>query len=274
MINDETLILCGNLSTEKADGMFATVIVVLPSEFTGGDAHLSHGTLSTVYNSSNGSGYQTTVMAWYTDVTHEIKPITSGYRLALSYNLIHTTHSLRPALSTNSGFTGKVRDVLLAWNECLKTNPSAASQKILYLLDHKYSQANLSASALKGSDAAIIALLETIAEDLDFHLGFACVECHLEGYGADHGYDGGWGYFDEDEDSPDSDVDFADVESRHASINDLVDLHGTPIAENIDFDENRQTIPSSLMEDIESGPYDEQEYEGYMGNVSIYCCHQ
>ncbi|THH13506.1 hypothetical protein EUX98_g9716, partial [Antrodiella citrinella] len=41
----------------------------------------------------------------YTDVTHEIKPITSGYRLALAYNLLHTNTSLRPAISNDEGFT-------------------------------------------------------------------------------------------------------------------------------------------------------------------------
>ncbi|KAJ7699978.1 hypothetical protein B0H17DRAFT_1253475, partial [Mycena rosella] len=39
--------------TEKAKGMFATVVVVLPSSFQGGAAHLLHGDLSTVIGSSH-----------------------------------------------------------------------------------------------------------------------------------------------------------------------------------------------------------------------------
>lgn len=234
--------------------MFATIIVVLPSEFTGGDAHLSHGTLSTAYNTSNGSAYQTTALAWYTDVTHEIKPITSGHRLALSYNLIHTTQSLRPALSMNKTFTDKVRAVLTAWNEHLEKG-SHVPEKLLYLLDHQYSQANLRASALKGSDDRKIGLLETVANDLGFRLGLASIVCHLEGLSDDTGYS--------------SHVDFIEVTSRHASISDFVDLNGIAIADDIEFDEESETIPSSLVEDVEAGECEDEDNEGYTGNVSM-----
>ena len=47
--------------------MFASVIIVLPSRFTGGDAHLSHGGQTMVLNSSLASACDTTVLAWYTD---------------------------------------------------------------------------------------------------------------------------------------------------------------------------------------------------------------
>jgi hypothetical protein len=60
------------ISTEKVNGMFATLIIVLPTEFTGGDAHLSHSGISTVINSSAESLSKTTVLSWYTDVMHEI----------------------------------------------------------------------------------------------------------------------------------------------------------------------------------------------------------
>ena len=80
--------------------MFASIVVVLPSTFIGGTAHLSHGSLSVVYDCSQDSSLlKTTVLPWYTDVMHEIKPITSGYRLALTYNLVHTTSALRPSLA-------------------------------------------------------------------------------------------------------------------------------------------------------------------------------
>ena len=248
-------------STEKADGMFATVIVVLPSHFTGGDAHLSHGSLSTVYNTSEGSGYQTTVLAWYTDVTHEIKPITSGYRLALAYNLIHTTQTLRPAISQNQRFSSTVKQVLVSWNEHAKAGLRVPG-KVLYLLDHMYSQANLRASALKGADDHKIALLEVIARELGFHLGFASVTCRLQGSGDDDGYDS--------DPDPDSDsVGFLEVYEREVRIEDFVDLDGNVLTAELELDNDTETIPATMVSDIEAGPYDDQEYEGYMGNVRI-----
>jgi hypothetical protein len=48
------------------------MIIVLPSEFTGGDAHVSHGEETKVFDTSALSLSKTTVLAWYTDVMHEI----------------------------------------------------------------------------------------------------------------------------------------------------------------------------------------------------------
>ena len=45
--------------------MFATLILVLPSKFEGGAAHLSHGDLSAVYDCSARSLFETTALAWY-----------------------------------------------------------------------------------------------------------------------------------------------------------------------------------------------------------------
>ena len=246
-------------STEKVDGMFATIVVVLPSEFTGGDAHLSHGSLSAVYNSSDRSLYQTTALAWYTDIMHEIKPITSGYRLALSYNLIHTDQSLRPALSANDEFATAVRDALLSWNGAMKDG-APAPEKLLYLLEHKYSQANLRASALKGTDAYKVAVLELVAKETGFHLGLATFEYRLSGTASDYG--GGYEYSRNDDR-----VEFSEIEDREGTITSFVDLDGSLIANTIEYDEDHETIPAFLGEELVEGHYDGQEYEGYQGNV-------
>jgi hypothetical protein len=67
-------------STEKTDGMFATLIVVLPSQFAGGDAHVSHAGDKLVFNTSRESLINTSVLAWYTDVMHEIvRPVSFLY---------------------------------------------------------------------------------------------------------------------------------------------------------------------------------------------------
>ncbi|KAG6805401.1 hypothetical protein H0H93_004866, partial [Arthromyces matolae] len=76
--------------TEKANGMFATAIIVLPSLYTGGEVHVSHSSTTKVLDFASHSLLSTALLAWYTDVVHEVKPLKSGYRLALSYNLIHT----------------------------------------------------------------------------------------------------------------------------------------------------------------------------------------
>lgn len=237
--------------------MFATIIIVLPSEFTGGEVHLSHGGVDMVYDCSATSLNTTTVMAWYTDVTHEVKPITSGYRLALSYNLIHTTTALRPAVSSDASFVEEALRILNAWSE--SSSPDTP-EKLLYLLDHRYSLANLRGSALKGVDDVKVALLQQITQQAGFSLGMATVVCTLRGAANDSG--GGWGRRER--------VEFEEIESRDISIEEFVDLEGVKISDRLDVDEDTELIPADrLAEIVDSGKYDDQEYEGYMGNVSL-----
>jgi hypothetical protein len=86
----------------------------------------------------------------YTDITHEVKPIETGYRLVLSYNLIHTTTRLRPALSCNITVAQRMEHVLRSWKE---DKFGTAPARLICLLDHQYSEANSSAGAMKGADA-------------------------------------------------------------------------------------------------------------------------
>lgn len=166
----------------------------------------------------------------------------------------------------------KLSRVLLAWKD---GEDDAGPEKIVYLLDHKYSEANLKASALKGADAQKVAILQILAQRHGFGLGLANAHCRLSGPADDDG--GGYYrrdrwrcYDDEDEDEDDEDVDFAEVESREMTIENFVDLNGRLISKLLDYEEESETIPAELTEDVESGECDGQEYEGYMGNVNIF----
>ncbi|KAK5134948.1 hypothetical protein LTR08_005899 [Meristemomyces frigidus] len=71
--------------TEKVPGMFATLVICLPSAHEGGDLILSHNGSVVRYSFSQS---QPAFGAWYSDVTHEVKEVTAGYRLVLTYNLV------------------------------------------------------------------------------------------------------------------------------------------------------------------------------------------
>ncbi|KAI9060522.1 hypothetical protein FKP32DRAFT_1595275 [Trametes sanguinea] len=256
-----------HVDTEKVNGMFATMVVILPSRFTGGGVRVKHGELTNTYDSSANSLTNTTVLAWYTDVEHEVQAVTSGYRLALSFDLIHTTNSLRPTLS-ESTLPARLLRVLLSW----KKGEGDAPTKVVYLLSHKYSHANLRGSALKGVDAHLVALLENAATPHGFHLGLANLTCTERGTADDYGggYRHGWGrrcYYDE-WDSRDADVDMEEVEDTSVDIKHLVDLDGRLIKESVNCDLEAEAIPQSLVEVVTSGAFDKQEYEGYQGNYA------
>jgi hypothetical protein len=141
--------------------------------------------------------------------------------------------------------------------------------KVIYELDHKYSRANLSASALKGADSDVFALVDGMAKELGFCIGLAHLQLTLMGYPEGdlyRSYRRGWGSDEEDEEDGD-DLDFADIEERTVKVENLVDAEGKEIAKWIDFEEDTEAIPSGFIEDIEEGDHDGQEYEGYQGNV-------
>ncbi|KAI0797100.1 hypothetical protein C8Q75DRAFT_226148 [Abortiporus biennis] len=171
--------------TEKGDGTFATIIFVLPSEFTGGQSRVNYDATSEVYDCSTKSLFQTSVMAWYTGVTHELKPISSGYRLVLTYHLVHTSESPLPAVSTNTQFTKEVSAPFDQWREAGDEGP----QKLVYLLSHKYSETGIRRSALKGEDAVRLAILSVISKELGFQLGLSNVFCTIGGVACEYSRD-------------------------------------------------------------------------------------
>lgn len=131
-----------------------------------------------VFDASQQSLTRTTIVAWYTGVTHEIKPITSGYRLAILYNIIHTTTAPRPALSTKTSTIERIRHILLSWKQ---NNDGETPEKLVYLLKHDYSGEKLSGSILKGSDAGVVACLESLGQEAGVRLGLATLEIHRTG---------------------------------------------------------------------------------------------
>ncbi|KAL1951365.1 hypothetical protein VTO73DRAFT_514 [Trametes versicolor] len=257
-----------HVDTEKVNGMFATIVVILPSRFTGGAVHVRHGDLDQTYDSSEGSLTNTSVLAWYTDVEHEVKAVTGGYRLALSFNLVHTTNALRPTLSVST-LPSRLQHVLRSWKQA--EGGGDAPRKIIYLLSHKYSQAALRGSALKGVDAHLVAILDTIGTQHGIHLGLANLTCTQRGGANDYGgrERDGWGrcYYDEDSEDPDDDdVSMCEVDETNVEVENLVDMDGKLIRQAVDYDLETEVIPEELVDEITAGEYDDQEYEGYQGN--------
>jgi len=93
------------------------VAIVLTSEFTGGDIRASHNDESLTLEFATNSLYEITLLAWYTGVNYEAGKLTSGYRLALVYDLIHTSSgSPLPCLPSESTLVDHVRGVLHNWD--------------------------------------------------------------------------------------------------------------------------------------------------------------
>lgn len=241
--------------------MFATIVVVLPSQYQGGEVHVSHGRRSKVFDASPGSLYMTTALAWYTDVVHEVKPVMSGFRLALSFNLIRNSTVSVPKAPSLDGPMLELERVLSAWRRADTdgTDPATGEdspQKLAYILDHKYSQANLSFDKLKGRDRSLVQNVKEACEQLGFQLALGSLDYYQCGAADDDdGYYGRGG----------RDVTMAEVGHDKLTVQLFAGPKGEYLGGKTELDEEELMVDEDYWS--EQSP-DRKEYEGYQGNVS------
>ena len=73
---------------EMLDRMVATLVIDQPSKHTGGELVILHqGQQEVIEMPGAAAGLEAEYAAFYADCQHEVKPLRSGYRLCLTYNL-------------------------------------------------------------------------------------------------------------------------------------------------------------------------------------------
>lgn len=99
-------------STEKIPGMFGTLVVCLPSAHKGGEVGLQHCGKRKVFASAR---FSQSFASWYSDVSHEVHPVKSGFRWVLTYNLAHDLTRPRPSAGLHQFETQALRRTLSRW---------------------------------------------------------------------------------------------------------------------------------------------------------------
>ncbi|CAJ2502840.1 Uu.00g102340.m01.CDS01 [Anthostomella pinea] len=117
--------------SETAADMVGTLVVCLPSKHKGGSAQLSHAGRVRSLDTDQASDLSLTSLAWFSDdVTHEIKPLESGYRLVLTYDVIHTGGA-RMSAGLIVEEMNKLRSLLSKW----QAHTSEAKKQVYMLED-------------------------------------------------------------------------------------------------------------------------------------------
>jgi hypothetical protein len=93
--------------SEKDDSMVGTLVVTLPSSFTGGELVVGHNEERQAYR---GSKRALSLVAFYADCRHEVLRVTSGYRITLTYNLLLHGNATRP--EGDDGTVSELADLL------------------------------------------------------------------------------------------------------------------------------------------------------------------
>ncbi|KAI8869188.1 hypothetical protein GQ42DRAFT_108894, partial [Ramicandelaber brevisporus] len=82
-----------HVDTITNNRLVASLVLCLPSSFTGGELVVSHGDSEHMvqFGSSDANADENKLCNWaafYTDCVHEILPVISGYRVSVTYNLL------------------------------------------------------------------------------------------------------------------------------------------------------------------------------------------
>ena len=87
LLYDEGSFFIGHRDTEKTSGMFATLVIALPSSFAGGELVVRHKGREVRLDLRCDDPAEAAFAAFYADCVHEVLPVTKGCRLILVYNL-------------------------------------------------------------------------------------------------------------------------------------------------------------------------------------------
>ncbi len=170
---------------EKLDRMVATLVIALPAEYEGGELIVAHdGRQHEIVFTGAASGHELSYAAFYADCQHEVRPVRSGFRLCLTYNvtLAETRGKQGIAAPSYGAAAAAIRELLAEWRD------DPAAQKLAVTLDHRYTQDGLSLDTLKGIDRARAEVLFEAAEQADCVAHLALVTLWQSG-SAEGGYD-------------------------------------------------------------------------------------
>jgi len=267
--------------SEKCDDMVATLLVVLPSFYRGGTLIIDHQGEKKRFTSQSTPEDKLTFIAFYADCHHEVRPVTDGYRVVLTYNLILKTKIKTGADFANNHSDSALQETLAsALSEYFESNQSDESQylsnrtnckKFAYLLDHEYTAKGLHWSRLKNGDITRVNAFRAIANKLnmDIYLGLIDVheswECQDDtdwGYGQRHRY---WEYEEEikTENEREDEYTLGELLFSETEFKSCMDIQGKPVNMSGLMIRSNEIFCTREMEEFK--PF-ESEYEGYMGN--------
>jgi hypothetical protein len=246
---------------EKLERMVATLVLVLPSSFQGGELVVRHdGQEQTIdFGSGADNRFRIHFAAFYADCEHEIRPLRAGYRLCLVYNLTLKKGKKSLAAPRSSEYVEPISRILRDWTR------HDTPRKLVVTLEHQYTQDGLTWDALKGVDRAKARVLLEAARQAGCRAYLALLTFHEMGsaeYEGDYyGRRRGWDDYDEDP----SEYEMGEVFESSLTADHWSDSQGQrlPFGE-LGVEEDELLDPEALQ-----AVDPEEEFEGYTGNAGM-----
>jgi hypothetical protein len=177
LVYDQGSFFVSHRDTEKSAGMFATLLVVLPSQFAGGELVVRHKGREVRLDLRTDDPAEIRFAAFYADCVHEVLPVADGCRLTLVYNLVRSGRGRPPGPPDYVREQARTTQLLQAWHADGAVRDDGP-KKLVYPLEHAYTPAELGFAALKGADAAAAGVLAASAprSRCDLHLALLTIE--------------------------------------------------------------------------------------------------
>jgi predicted 2-oxoglutarate/Fe(II)-dependent dioxygenase YbiX len=193
LIYDKGSFFVSHRDTEKVPGMFATLVLALPSQSEGGELVVRHKDREARLELKCDEPSEIAFAAFYADCVHEVLPVTAGCRATLVFNLVRRGKGAKPEPPAYEAEAAQVAALLSTWvaaknggtDSKVGRQDGAADaelnnecpEKIVWPLEHAYTPAELAFDKLKGTDAAVAKLLATAAplSGCDLHLALLSV---------------------------------------------------------------------------------------------------
>lgn len=269
LIYDKGSFFVPHRDTEKQQGMFATLVIVLPSNYRGGELTVRHLEQEVNIDLCREEPFEIAFAAFYADCSHEVKPITEGYRLTLIYNLISTNQKKLIQVPDYLKEQQQLAKLFTLWRENLKkledNDSLQCPRKLIYPLEHAYTPEALDFESLKSVDAVIAQTFQKAAQQTNCEIYLALLSFEESGTAEHCGYRGYGGYRSTYDDS---DFEVDEVFDQSAIIynwvapkRQLEQGMSFPLTE-LPFEAN-ELCPENAFDDIEP---DELEFQEATGN--------
>jgi hypothetical protein len=241
--------------TEKVPGMFATMVLTLPSVHRGGELIVRHLGQEKVFDAHPEEPSEIGLCAFYADCVHEVRPVTEGCRVALVFNLRFLGRQRPPGPPDFREELRRVADCLGRWN--------GEPGKLILPLDHAYTPAELSFVTLKGRDAGIATVLTEAAAEAGCDVHLALVSIEDAGAAEYSGYSRRRGRYYDDDDEDDSEFEAGDDFDRSMTLSEWRRPDGGVSAMGALSFEEDELCPPDALEDMEP---DEEHFHEATGN--------
>ena len=247
--------------SEKEMGMFGTLIIGLPSIHTGGELIVKFDNKTEIVDFSGFTNeYKIPYAAFYADCEHEIKPITSGYRICLVYNLIQNKGTDSIKHHELGSYINRISDIL-------QTCEDDEDIPKIVLLGHQYTPSSFTKETLKLNDRPKAEALLMAAEKAGFYAIMGLVTSYLSGEletdDSSYGSYNRRNYDDYGDDSYESGT-MGEVYNKGITVEHWMQ-NDVPPLRNIEVSEDDLISPICLND----GEPIEQEAEGYTGNAGM-----